>query len=196
MKDMALLSTPSLFPRETAPAARPGGFVACAGRHRYRPLRTGALGRRRTGFTLVEVALALGIIAMAFVPVLGLLPVGLDVSRKAIDATIASQIVQKLTNEAQQTDFSTLSTLSGITSYFDDQGIQLPDTTNVADAIYAAGFSVSTATSLPANVTTQRLATVTISILNTKASRSDKKTDPNESRDSHKYVLLIPDNGR
>jgi len=152
---------------------------------------------KRAAFTLVEVALALGIIAMAFVPVLGLLPVGLDVSRKAIDATVAAQIVQQLTNEARQTDFSTLSALSGATAYFDDQGSELPAGASVAnDAIYAAGFSISTATSLPANVTTQRLATVTISILNTKASRTDQQTDPTLSRDSRRYVLLIPDNGR
>jgi uncharacterized protein (TIGR02598 family) len=80
--------------------------------------------RRAAGFSLVEVALSLGIIAVAFVPLLGLLPLGLDVSRRAIDTTIGAQIAQQLRTEAQQTDFSALPALADAShtapSYFDE----------------------------------------------------------------------------
>lgn len=61
-----------------------------------------------SGFTLVEVVLAMGIVGFAVVAVLGLLSVGLDQYRTAVDTTVCSQIGQRLINDAQQADFSKL----------------------------------------------------------------------------------------
>jgi uncharacterized protein (TIGR02598 family) len=151
----------------------------------------------RRAFSLVEVVIALGVITFAFVPLLGMLPLGLDFSRQAIDTTVAAQIAQQLTTEAQQTDFSRLAELGAASVasplYFDDQGNKTAD---VPGAIYEAVFGVSTSTALPDNVSTQKLATVTICILNTKAARTCQEVDLMKNRDSRKFITLIPDNGR
>ena len=63
---------------------------------------------RSRAFTLVEVVLAIGIVAVAFVALLGLLPTGLGLFRDAMNATVSSQIAQRVLTDAQQTDFDTL----------------------------------------------------------------------------------------
>ena len=144
------------------------------------------------GFTLVEVTLAIGIISFAFVAMFGLLPVGLNVSRQAMDTTIEAQIVQHLKTQALQTDFSQLSTLSTADPYFfDEQG----KNTGQAGSLYKAGYSVATTTALPANVSTQKLATVTIFVLNTKGSDALAALNPATSPAARKFTVLIPDNG-
>ena len=65
----------------------------------------------RSGFTLVEMMMCVGIIATTFFPLLGMMLVGVNVARESIDITVTDQIVQQLTGEAQQTDFSQLDTL-------------------------------------------------------------------------------------
>jgi uncharacterized protein (TIGR02598 family) len=76
-------------------------------------------------FSLVEITLAIGIVAFAFVALLGLVPVGLSSFRQSLDTSVRSQIVQRLATEAQQTDFDLLSKLEGTARYFDDEGTAL-----------------------------------------------------------------------
>lgn len=159
---------------------------------------------RCAGFSLVEVVLAIGIISFAIVPLMALLPLGLDASRKAIDTTVDAYVAQQLTTEAQQMDFSVLIspatstdfTGAGSTStaprYFDSQG----NKTSPGGAIYEAGLTVSATTSLPSGVTTQKLATVTIYILNITSGRTNQNTDPTKNPDWKTITVLIPDNGR
>ncbi len=147
---------------------------------------------RACGFTLVEVTMAIGIISFAFVATIGLLPVGLSVSRQAIETTIQSQIVQQLTTQALQTDFSQLATLSTADPYyFDDQG----KSTSNTSSNYKAGFTVATTTALPAGASTQKLATVTIFVLNTKGNTVLAASNPATSPTARKFTILIPDNG-
>jgi uncharacterized protein (TIGR02598 family) len=61
-----------------------------------------------SGFSLVEVALAIGIVAFAFVALLSLLPAGLTTFRRALDISICTQIAQRIVSEAQQVDFDVL----------------------------------------------------------------------------------------
>lgn len=149
------------------------------------------------GFSLVEVVIAIGVIAFAFIPMVGMLPMGLNLSKQAIDTTVEAQIAQRLTAEVQQTDFSRLDELaaSSITSpyYFDDQGNKVADPAN---AIYQAIFAISTSTTLPNAVATQKLATVTLCVLNTKSNRTSQEQDLTRNPDSKKISLLVPDNGR
>ena len=63
---------------------------------------------REDGFSLVEVALAVGIAGFALVSLLGLLPVGLHTFRSAMDTSVCAQIAQRVFNDAQQADFSVL----------------------------------------------------------------------------------------
>lgn len=162
--------------------------------------------KQKAAFTLVEVVLALGVVAFAFVPIIGLLPVGLDMSRKAIDATVEAQIAQELTTQAQQTDFSVLISGSASTnfaggspspSYFDNLG-NATTATSQTGAVYEAGIIVTGSTSLPGspNITTQRLATVTIYILDITSGRTSQTADPTKNRDWKMFPVLVPDNGR
>ena len=61
---------------------------------------------KRAGFTLIETALALGIVAFALVPLVALLPIGLQVSRNASDLTMGAQIAQRLSGMIAQDDYS------------------------------------------------------------------------------------------
>jgi len=160
-------------------------------------LRTRGAGRSRLGgFTLVEVTLAIGIISFAFVAMFGMLPVGLNVSRQAMDTTIEAQIVQQMKTQALQTDFSQLSELGkpGDELYFDDQGKAV----EAAQAVYKAGYmKVPDTTVLPgggAASVTSKLATVTIYVVNTKGSASRAQADAT-SKEAKKFTILIPDNG-
>jgi uncharacterized protein (TIGR02598 family) len=88
--------------------------------------------------------LAIGIVAVAFVALLGLLPTGLGLFRDAMNSTVSSQIAQRVLTDAQQTDFDIL--IDGIARdentwddftfraptrarpalrYFDDQGTEV-----------------------------------------------------------------------
>jgi uncharacterized protein (TIGR02598 family) len=56
----------------------------------------------------VETALALGIVSFALVALVALLPIGLTSFRSAIDTSVATQIFQRVTVDAEQSDFDTL----------------------------------------------------------------------------------------
>jgi uncharacterized protein (TIGR02598 family) len=73
-----------------------------------KPLICRSIRNPRSGFTLVEVALAIGIVAFAFVALLALIPAGQTAYRRSIDITVCSQIAQRVIDEANQTDFDAL----------------------------------------------------------------------------------------
>ena len=79
------------------------------------------------GFSLVEVALALGIVAFAFVSLFGLLPVGLGVFRTAIDVGNETWIMQGLNSMVQVTEWSKLDDLEKEIFYYNEEG-RLTDT--------------------------------------------------------------------
>jgi prepilin-type N-terminal cleavage/methylation domain-containing protein len=60
---------------------------------------------RQAGFTLVEVALAIAVIAFAFVALLSLLPAGLTTFRRALDISVCTQIAQRIVADAHGADF-------------------------------------------------------------------------------------------
>lgn len=96
----------------------------------------------KKAFSLVEVVIAIGIVSFALLPMLGLLPIGLSTFKKAIDTTVISQIVQKIGNEAQQSDFDGIQTYApNEFRYFDDQGTEVGVATK-ANAIYQARLIV------------------------------------------------------
>ncbi len=88
---------------------------------------------RRHGFSLVEVVLALAIVAFAFVGLMGLLPTGLSNFRAAMDRTMGGQIFQRVLTDAEQADFDTLLATSKGSGeffefpirYFDEQGVEV-----------------------------------------------------------------------
>ena len=87
--------------------------------------------RKEAGFSLVEVSLAIGIIAFAFVALFGLLPTGMNVMRASMDIANETWIMQNLNSMVQVTPWkSIVEPGSGFQSevyYFDEEG-RLVDT--------------------------------------------------------------------
>lgn len=124
------------------------------------------LPNARSAFSLVEVTLTIGIMAFALTSILGLLPVGLATFRQAVDTSVESQIVQRVTTEASQSDFATLvDPNSGARTirYYDDQGNKLP---SAADAIYHVKVTVESPASLPSGDLSPDLARLLVDIVN------------------------------
>lgn len=110
---------------------RPAKFPPSCSRSKGNPLRapTG-----ESGFSLVEVVLALTIVAFAFVGLMGLLPTGLGNFRSAVDRTMSGQIFQRVLTDAEQADFDTVLAQGASKGgeffefpirYFDEQGVEV-----------------------------------------------------------------------
>ncbi|MEI8107461.1 MAG: Verru_Chthon cassette protein B [Verrucomicrobiota bacterium] len=89
-------------------------------------------GRGTRGFSLVEIVLAIGVVAFAFLAIFSLLPVGLGIFREAMDTSVSAQIVQRVVSDATETDFDQLigNPVKGNyyampVRYFDDQGTEV-----------------------------------------------------------------------
>ena len=125
---------------------------------------------RRAGFTLVEVTLALGIVAFAFLALLALLPAGNVAFRRAIDLAVCGQIAQRVISDCQNADFDTLTAANGDTvftvghtllldmRYFDDQGREIipanpkhPSHDEILHAVYWVNTRVMQTAPLPRN---------------------------------------------
>ena len=74
---------------------------ACSSPDNLQVLTRPAALRRDDGFSLVEVTLAIGIIAFAFVALFGLLPMGMTTFRAAVDSTNDTSIMQDLNSMVQ-----------------------------------------------------------------------------------------------
>jgi uncharacterized protein (TIGR02598 family) len=127
----------------------------------------------------VEVVLAVGVVAFAFVAVLGLLPAGMTQFRQAVDTSVCAQISQRIIMDAQQADFDVLvdkdvtspsgapptphftfrapSVGAGAFRYFDEQGNEVVFTTanpsmaqlNARNVIYHVNTRIGVTTDLP-----------------------------------------------
>ena len=63
---------------------------------------------QRRAFSLVEVALALGVFSVALVGILALLPSGMSNFRTAVDISVSAHIAQQVLQDAQQAEFDDL----------------------------------------------------------------------------------------
>jgi len=84
------------------------------------PSKSSSRVRRTSGFSLVEVVLAVGVVSFAFVAILGLLPAGMTQFRQAIDTTVCAQIAQRVIGDAQQTNYDELIDSAGMPPDPDD----------------------------------------------------------------------------
>lgn len=74
------------------------------------------------GFTLVEVMLAMGIVALGLMGILALFPNALQSSRDAADTTLAATIAQDAISEARVQSFAALASSGTITLNYDSAG--------------------------------------------------------------------------
>lgn len=100
---------------------------------------TGMSCSSQKAFSLVEVAMAIGIVAFAFVALLGMLPTGMNTFQKAMETSLTSQIADKIASDLQGADFYTLLSEARLPHqngtgelhapmprrYFDDQGTEI-----------------------------------------------------------------------
>lgn len=148
-----------------------------------------------TAFSLIEVTLSIAIVAFAFVAIFGLLPVGMNTFRRAVDYSLGSQIVQRLVNDAMQTDYAELIKVTPAapsTRYFDDQGNEV---TADNDYLYIAELSVVAPTTLPpaTNPASPSLATVTVRLANNPAHKPSP-FDPASGVPVATYTAMIARN--
>ena len=105
--------------------------------------------RRNPGFTLIEVVVAVGIVATVFVAFMGLLPFGIDTMRESNSIVTQARIGQKLIGEIQLSQWREtnggsgaplIDQFDGNTYLFDEYG----DTTeSTNDALYTAQIEVN-----------------------------------------------------
>ena len=88
--------------------AKPSRLRAC--QHQVRLLSKNPASGRPGGFSLVEVTLAIGIVAFAFVALFALLPVGMTTFKQAMDTSVTAQIAQRIAGELQVADYNAVLT--------------------------------------------------------------------------------------
>jgi len=89
-----------------------------------------SLRRRAAGFSLVEIAIAIGIASFALIALLGLITVGYQAGGDAKEETLLAGLAQDVLGQLRGEDFDTL---APGTFYFDSQGNAM---TNDSGAVY------------------------------------------------------------
>lgn len=112
-------------------------------------------------FSLVETTLAIGVVAVALVSMLGLVPVGLSSFRDAVDASTSSRIVQRVSAHLRQ---GTEVPAQHPVQFFDEQGDEVPQAAGANPAVYHVNTVVQPGTSLPGGESSS-LRTVTVEIV-------------------------------
>ena len=97
---------------------------------------------RLSGFSLVEVTIALGIFAFAVLGLMGMLPIALQTHRDAKLDTVLSQIKQRLAAEVLLTDGANLANLSENVKIFDVEGRELTASAPDIDVVYRARIAL------------------------------------------------------
>lgn len=73
----------------------------------------------KTGFSLVEITICLGLVSFALVSTLGLLPTGLTALRSSMNQTVEAQIMHSIASRAVITSFENVTTNK---LFFDEEG--------------------------------------------------------------------------
>ncbi len=152
------------------------------------------LGRRRaakaSGFTLVELCIAIGVANFAMLPLLGLVAGGLGQLRSNMDCSQATNISQQILLEAQQMNFASLQAKGSYTEYFTQDG----DSVNSGDSriVYTAIVKVTNPTTQSAplgGVTSSAPSTLVALSVNIRKTPHgiDNATNPSLA----KYVNMI-----
>jgi uncharacterized protein (TIGR02598 family) len=82
-------------------------------------------GARNSGFSLVEIVVAVGIVATVMVALLGMIPTGLNTVNEAADKMAEIRIAQQLLGEVQMTAWDDVDEWEQGLHYFDGEGNRL-----------------------------------------------------------------------
>lgn len=126
--------------------------------------------RGQKAFSMVEMALAMGVVSFAMISLLGLLPVGLSIARDTIDITVQSQVTQLISNQVQLTDYKNIGDWNGQQLYFNGQGLPEEDESK---GVFKAVLGIQGMdNSVVGVVSTDAGCTVLVSITNIKRPQS------------------------
>jgi len=136
----------------------------------------------RSGFSLIEVTIAIGIVGFAVLALVGTLGVGSRTLGSAVSYSMQAQITQNVIGSLKLSDFTMLTNNSpngwnGAKLYFDERGVS---TTNSAMAIYTANITVSNSVNGNTN-----LARAILSIVKN-----------NNTNDTYTVATFIANNGQ
>ena len=139
------------------------------------PLRS---SKRATAFTLVETAMAIGIVAFAMTGLLGVLPLALSELSNARNEIIVAELAESRIAQASQMDFSQLNELpSGSNFLYDVSGVK---TSDAARAIYEVGCNL--------NAVSDHSKVLLVSVYRHPRSQNDRPLAD--------FISLLADNGR
>ena len=87
-------------------------------------MKTTLLSKRRknSGFSLVEIVVAVGIVATVMVALLGMIPTGLNTVNEAADTMAEIRIAQQILGEVQMADWEDLDQWDSKPYYYDPEG--------------------------------------------------------------------------
>jgi len=88
--------------------------------------------RRRCGFTLAEVTIAMGVVSVGLLGLVSLLALALDGVREASSNLVGSQIASSLMADMQAAPWDELSSRNGLWSYYDGSGQPVTSTTEAS----------------------------------------------------------------
>jgi len=134
--------------------------------------------QRAAAFTLVETAMAIGIIAFVMTGLLGVLPIALHELANARNEIIVAELAESQLTRASQMDFSRLDDLpSSGNALFDVSGVETADGSR---AIYEVGLTL--------NEVSDRSKVLLVSVYR-------HPRNPND-RPLADFISLLADNGR
>ena len=94
--------------------------------------------RAGAAFSLVETVLALGIMGLAITALLGLLPHGLEMSRKAANSAAEARIIDTIVGKLSNIPFTSLPAQNNLEMHFDDQGVEVDGTADLLESTFYA----------------------------------------------------------
>lgn len=93
--------------------------------------------RRSDAFSLIEVTIAVAITAVALVSLMGMLPQGTDLMKRATDTAIEARIHQQIVGEVLLTEWELKDSFDNTKRGYDDQGIHIA----TDGSVFASGRS-------------------------------------------------------
>ena len=153
-----------------------------------RKISTTTTASARSGFSLIEVTIAIGIVGFAVLALVGTMGVGSRTLGSAVSRSMQAQITQNVMGSLKLSDFTMLTNNSpngwnGAKLYFDERGVSI---TNASLAIYTAIVNITpSVTNLGAASGNTNLALASLSIV--------KNSNTN---DTYTVATYIANNGQ
>ena len=132
------------------------------------PLQSGRIRSKlklssQRAFTLVEITIAVGIIAVVSIPAFALLAIGTDLNQDSQRKVFVSQIIDQVSREVGQTPYSEIPDSYPL-FIFDAGGIRLSDPAD-PERLYIARVTIDKSATLPGNAAAPgSLARITIDV--------------------------------